>query len=136
MSGVKGHAGQFEFRYRRVSPTNLGKINGHELPMSIDTGSVISVVSEEVAGELNIRWKCADWKMIMADGNWSQLTNVTESVPVNICHIIIPKPICFAKSGSQQVILGRPWESYGPKCDRNLDDGSCEMTISAVDRSE
>ena len=104
--------------------------------MLIDGGSEICVMSEEVARELNIGWKRADWKMITADGNRSDLSKVAESVPVNVHGIVIPVPILWGRSRSEQVILGRPWETYARKCERNLDDGSCEITISAVDGSE
>jgi len=104
--------------------------------MLIDGGSEICVMSEEVARELNIGWKRADWKMITADGNRSDLSKVAESVPVNVHRIVIPVPICLARSGSEQVILGRPWATYTRKCERNLDDGSCEIIISAVDGSK
>ena len=57
-------------------------------------------------------------------------------MPVSVHGIVIPVPIFLARSGSEQVILGRPWETYARKCERNLDDGSCEITISAVDGSE
>jgi len=104
--------------------------------MLIDGGSEICVISEEVARELNIGWKRADLKMITADGNRSDLSKVAESVPVNIHGIVIPVPSLLARSTSEQVILGRPWETYARKCERNLDDGSCGITISAVDGSE
>jgi hypothetical protein len=104
--------------------------------MLIDGGSEICVMSEEVARELNIGWKHADWKMITADGNRFDLSKVAESVPVNVHGIVIPVPIFLARSGFEKVIMGRPWETYAPKCERNLDDGSCEITISAVDGSE
>jgi len=74
--------------------------------------------------------------MVTANGNRSDLSNMAEFVPVKGHGIVIPVPIFFAKSGSKQVILGRRWESYPRKCDRNLDDGSCEITIFAVDGSE
>jgi len=66
------------------------------------------VMSEEVTRYLNIGWKCADWKMITADGNQLDLTKVAESVPVNVHGIVIPVSIFLAKSKSEQVILGRP----------------------------
>jgi hypothetical protein len=135
-SGLKDLAGYTEFRYARASPTVLGKIHGHELPMLIDGGSEICVMSEEIARELSMGWKRADWKMITADGNRSDLSKVAESVPVNVHDIVIPVLIYLARSGSEQVILGRPWETYARKCERNLDDGSCEITISGVDGSE
>ena len=93
--------------------------------MLIDGGSEICVMSAEVARELNIGWKRADWNMITADGNRSDLSTVAESVPVDVHGIVIPVPIFLARSGSRQVIFGRPWESYARKCERNLDDGSC-----------
>jgi len=104
--------------------------------MLIDGGSEICVLSEEVASELNIGWKRADWKMITAYGNRSDLSKVAEAVPVNVHGIVIRVPIFLARSGSEQDILGRPWETYTRKCERNLDDGSCEITMSAVDGSE
>jgi len=104
--------------------------------MLIDGRSEICAMSETVARELNIGGKRADWKMITADGNRSDLSKVAESVPVNVHGIVIPVRIFFARSGSEQVILGRPWETYARKCKRNVDNGSCEITISAVDGSE
>ena len=94
------------------------------------------MISKEVARELNIGWKFADWEVIPANGNQSDLSKVAESVPVNVHGIVIPVPIFLAKSGCEQVILGRPWETYTRKCERNLDNSSCEITISAVDGSE
>jgi hypothetical protein len=107
-SGQNDLAGYTEFRYARASPTVLGRIQGYELPMRIDGGSEICVKSAEVARELNIGWKCADWKMITANGNESDLLKVAESVPVNVHGIVIPVAISLARSGSEQVILGRP----------------------------
>jgi hypothetical protein len=104
--------------------------------MLIDGGSEICVMSEEVARELNIGWKLADWKMITADGNRFDLSTVAESVPGNILGIVIPVPIFIARSGSEQVILDHSWETFARKSERNLDDGSCEIIISAVDGSE
>lgn len=92
-SGVKDHAGYTEFQYARASPTVLGMIHGHQLPLLIDGGSEICMISEEVARELNIRWKRADWKMITADANQSDLSKVTECVPSNIHAIVIPVPM-------------------------------------------
>jgi len=57
---MKDYAGYTEFRYARASQTVLGNIHGHEFAMLIHGGSEICVMSEEVARELNIRWKCAD----------------------------------------------------------------------------
>jgi len=104
--------------------------------MLIDGGSEICVMSEEVAGELNIGWKRANWKMVTADCNWSDLSKMADSVPVNVHGIVIPLPIFFARSGAEQVFLGYPWDRYALKCQSNLDYGSCEITISAVDGSE
>jgi len=93
-------------------------------------------MSTEVARALNIGWKCADCRMITANGNRSDSSKVAESVPITVHGIVIPRPIFSAKSGSKQIIVGRPWETYARKCEGNLDDGSCEITISAVDGSE
>jgi hypothetical protein len=136
LSGLKDLVGYTEFCYARASPTVLGKIQGHELPMPIDGGFEICVLSNEVARELNIGWKHANWQMITADGNRSDLSKVAESVPVNVHGIGIPVPMFLARSASEQGILGRTWVTYPRKCERNLDDGSCEITISAVDGSE
>jgi hypothetical protein len=57
-------------------------------------------------------------------------------VTVNVHGIVIPVPIFLARSGSKQDILGRPWQTYTQKCERNMDNGSLEITISAVDGSE
>jgi hypothetical protein len=45
-------------------------------------------------------------------------------------------PVFLAASGSEQVTVGLPLETYTHKCERNLDDGSCEITITPVDGSE
>jgi len=135
-SGLKDHAGYTEFRYARGFPTAPRKRHGHQLSMLIDAGSGIWVMSGEVAGEFNIVWKHADWTMITSDRNWSDLLKVAQSVPVNIDGIVIPTVILFANSGSEQGILGPPWETYTRNCERNLHDGSSEITIPAVDGSE
>jgi len=92
-SSLKDHAGYTEFRYARASPTIAGTIHGHELLTLIDSGSEICVMRKEVARVLNFWWKRADWKMIIADGNWSDLSKVAESVPINVHGIVIPVPI-------------------------------------------
>jgi hypothetical protein len=92
-SGLKDLAGYTEFCYARDSPTVFGKIHGHKLPMLIDGGSKICVMSAEVARELNIGWKHSEWKMITADGNRSDLSKVEESMPVRVHGIVIPVPI-------------------------------------------
>jgi len=61
---------------------------------------------------------------------------VAESMPVNVHGTVISVHIFLAKSISEQVILGRPWETDAPKSERNLDNGSCKITFSAVDGSE
>ena len=53
-SGLKEYAGYTEFQYARASPTVLGKLHGHKLPILIDGGSEICVMSKEVAKALNI----------------------------------------------------------------------------------
>jgi len=58
-------------------------------------------------------WKCADQKIYTADGDRSNLSNVVACIPVNVLGRVIPGPIFLAQSGSEQVILGRPWEMYG-----------------------
>lgn len=93
-------------------------------------------MSKEVTRELTIGWKCADCKMITADWNLSDLWKVVESMPVNVYGIVICVPIMLARSGSEQVIFGRPWELYARMCERNLDNGSCKITIAAVNGSE
>ena len=111
-------------------------IHGHKLPVLIDGRSEIFVMSQEITREFNIGWKRADWKMLTANGNWSDLVRVAESMPINVHGINVSVPVFLAKSGSEQVILGRPWETYTPKCENDLDDGSCKITISAVDGSQ
>jgi len=135
-SGLKDHAGYTEFQYIRSSPSIVRNIDGHELPMLIDGGSEIRLTSEEVARELNKGWKRADWKMVTADGNQSDLMRVAESERINVNGMIIPMGIILAESGSEQRILGRPWETYTRNCERNLDDGRWEIIIPAVDGSE
>jgi len=111
-------------------------IHGHKHSTLINCGYEIGVLSEVVARELSTGWNSADWKMITAYGNRSHLAKVAESMPVNVHGVVIPVPIFLAKYGSEQVVLGRPRETYDRKCDRNLDDGNCEITISAVDGSD
>jgi len=103
--------------------------------MLIDGGSEICVMHEWITRELNIRWKRANWKLITANGNGSDLPKVAESVPVHVDGIVIPVPVFLAISGSEEVILGRHWETYTRKCERNLNAGSCEISIPAVDES-
>jgi len=67
------------------------------------------------------------------DGNWSELTKVGESVPINVQGIIISVPIILAKSGSEPVIMGHPAETHPQKYETNLDARGCEIAISAVD---
>jgi hypothetical protein len=68
-------------------------------------------MSTGVAGELNNRWKHADRKMMTTVGNWSDESKVAESVPVRAHVITILAHSFVAKSGSEQVILGRPRET-------------------------
>jgi len=135
-SGLEDYAQHSVFRYAIASPIGLGMIYWHKVSTLIDGESEICVMSEVVARELNIWWKRANWEMITADSNWSDLNEVAVSVPINVHGIIIFKPTCFAKARSQQFILGCPWVSYARKCKRNMDDGSCKTTIAAVDGSE
>jgi len=97
---------------------------------------VIFLMSQVVARELNIRRKRTNWKMITADGNRSNVSKVAESVPVRVHGIVIHVVIILPKSGSEQVILHHRWATYAQKCERNLDDGRCEITISAINMSE
>jgi hypothetical protein len=96
--------------------------------MHIDGRSEIWVMSEEVALESNIRWKRADWTIITVDGNRSDLSIVAESVRSSVHRIVIAMPIFLARSRSEQVILGCHWETYTRKCERNLDNVSCDIT--------
>lgn len=73
-------------------------IHGHKLLMFINGGSVIWIMSDEVARELNIRWKRVDWKMFTADGNPSDLCKVAESMAVNIHGIAIPLRVVWQNS--------------------------------------
>ena len=59
-SGRKDHAECAELRNTRASHTVPGKIHGHELPMLIDGGSDICLMSEQVARSLNIGCKHAN----------------------------------------------------------------------------
>jgi hypothetical protein len=61
---------------------------------------------------------------------------VSEAVLIEVHGIVIHVPVFLAASGSVQVILGCPWDTYACKCERNLDDGSCKITITAVDGLE
>jgi len=135
-SGLNHHAEYTEFWYTRASPTVLGKIHWHKLPMLIDGRSEMCVISDEVTSKLNIGWKHATRKMITADVNQSDLTTVAESMPVNVNGITIPGHNVLAKFWSEQFILGHPWVTCAQKCERNQDDGSCEITISLINRPE
>jgi hypothetical protein len=68
-------------------------------------------MSTGVAGELNIRWKHADRKMITTVGIRSDESKVAESVPVRAHVITILAHTFVAKSGSEQAISGRPRET-------------------------
>ena len=125
-----------EHRYARASPTVMGTIHRYDIPMQIDSGSQICVISEDVAKDLGLGWKEVEWKMITADGNRSDLTKVAESVPIEVHRVTLSVPVFLTPTGSEQVILGRPWEAQARKCERNLDDGSCEITITAADVTE
>jgi len=81
-------------------------------------------------------WKHPDWRISTADRNRSDMTTVARSVPVNVHGIIIFVPIFLAKFGSEQVILGRPWETYARQGERILDNGTCDIAIPAIDGSE
>jgi len=111
-------------------------IHSLTLPVLIGGRSGISMMSEEVAREYNIGWTHAGSSMINPDDNWCYLRKVAESVPINAHVIVLPVSNFLAKSESEQVFLGSPSESNPGMCKRNLDDGSCEITISAVNGSE
>ena len=121
-----------EHRYARASRMVMGRINGYEIPMLIDCGSEICIISEDITKNLGLGWKEVEWKMVMADGNRSDLNKVTESVPIEVHGVTLSVPVFLAHTRSEQVILGRPWEAHAHKCERNLDDGSCEITITAA----
>jgi len=103
-SSLKDRAGYTEIRYARASPIVLGKIHWHKLPRLINGRSEICVLSEEITRELNLWLKSADWKMITANGNWSDLPKVAETMLVNIHRIIVSVPIFLAKSRSKLVV--------------------------------
>ena len=107
-----------------------------ELLIFLDGGCEIYVISEEVTRESHIGWKCANRKMITADGNQFDLTQVAESVHINLHGIVISITIILEKSGSKQVRLGHPWDTHRRNCERNLENGSPEITIPVVDESE
>jgi hypothetical protein len=71
-----------------------------------------SVMSEKFARGLNIGWKHADWKMITSDGDLSNFTYVTESMPINVHGIVIPMAKFLTNSGCQQGIMSCPFISY------------------------
>ena len=87
--------------------------------MIINSGSEICVMSKDITRELNIGWKRANWKIITADGNHLNLTKVSEAITIDIHRIVIPIPLFLDASGSEQVILGFPWETYTCKYERN-----------------
>lgn len=63
------HIAYTQFWNAWASRTITRNIHWQKLPMSMDRGSMVCVISEEVARELNIGWKCADCKIITPDGN-------------------------------------------------------------------
>jgi len=81
-------------------------------------------------------WKRADWKVMNLDGNRSDLSKVAVSVTDTIHGMVSSVPIIVGKTGSEQDILGRPFEPYDRKCERNLDDGRFTITMCAVHGSE
>jgi hypothetical protein len=93
-------------------------------------------MTEEVSRELNIRWKCANGMMIAADGNLPDSSKVAECVTVKVHDMVMSVAILLRRFKSEQVFLSRPWDTYARKCERNLDNGSCKITIPAVDGSE
>jgi len=68
ISSLKEYVWYFELLYPRASPIILGKVDRPVPPMVMNGGSEICMMSEEVARELNIEWKCTDQKIITADG--------------------------------------------------------------------
>lgn len=70
-SGQKDQVRYTEFVYTEASQGILRMIPRNRLPMQINQVSVMGVLSEGVASEQNIRCKLADWKLMMADGNWN-----------------------------------------------------------------
>lgn len=66
------------------------------------------VMSKEAVREMNIGWNCADWKMITAKCNWSDLTKVVECVAVNFHGIVIAVHIFLSKIRMQTGYLGPP----------------------------
>ena len=66
------------------------------------------VMREDVARELNIRWKHANWKRITANGNQCDLMRMAESVPVNDHGIVIPVPIQLANLGPNRLCWVAP----------------------------
>jgi len=112
LSGLGDHTGYTAVQNGMDSTTVLERIDGCELPMLIDGRSEICAMNEEVARELNISCKHADWKMITADGNWSNSMKVAQSIPLNGHGIIIPMPLFLAQSGFKQIIFGHAWETY------------------------
>jgi hypothetical protein len=132
-SSMKDHTRYTEFCYSTLSTTILGNLYVYELPMLLDGRSEICVMSEKVTRELILGWKHANFGMITADGNQVNLRNVADSLFVDVDGIVILVPIISAKSLSKQVIRGHPCEIYDRRCARNLDDGRCKITISAID---
>jgi hypothetical protein len=65
----------------------------HENPTQFNNRSGICLMRGEVTRELNIGQKCANWKMITADGNVFALAKVAESLHVNVHGMVIPVPI-------------------------------------------
>jgi len=89
-----------EFWYPRACLIILRLMYVYVHLILIDERSEISVMSEQGARELNCAKRHADWRMILADGNLSNLTKVAALLPLHVNGIVIHISIFFEKSSS------------------------------------
>lgn len=135
-TGPKYHSEYIGLQYTRASSTVLETIHGHIPPRETDGGSYICLMSEEVASELSIGWTQADWKMITASNNQSDLRKVAQSRSVKVHGIVIPVPLCVTIICHTQGTMRHTWVTYAPMCEKILHNGSCKITIPAVSWSK
>jgi len=89
-----------EFSYARACLILLGLMFVYMHFILIDERSEISEMSVQGARELNCGKRHADWRMILANGNLSNLTEMAAPLPLHVNGIIIPMSIFFEKSSS------------------------------------
>jgi len=81
-------------------------------------------------------WKHEAWKMITANGNPANMTNVTKSMSGNTHGMIITGHNMLLRYGSGQDIEFRIKASYCPKYENYRDANCCDFTTSVITWSE